>query len=274
MSPHSSRRQAPLVNQEAARIYRLIAKRDYKSAIYEAKALYKRQPGPSSEDLLVGAYTARIRDLLEKGLVAEGKSLMQMVQNQYPSARRRMGELTSLLAVRSGNLDDLLRPLNDPGLAAEPREAIEEAVKREVTDLKSLAECGALVPDHPLRRGAQAILNGLAQVTRGPVAEDPPGLEQISHRSPLAPWKLLVRAIGAFYRREDDRCEKMLEHDRAGVRPCPTGSRTPGDDPGEAGSPDPGGRGTGPAGPGHRRFPDGNARPAGASPDPEGKGQG
>jgi hypothetical protein len=36
-------------------------------------------------------------------------------------------------------------------------------------------------------------------------------LEQISHRSPLAPWKLLVRALAAFYRREDDLCDKMLD---------------------------------------------------------------
>lgn len=237
MQPHRSDEQAQVVSlkgandeksapvsQEASRVYRLIAKRDYKSAIYEAKALYKRRPGGEAETLLVGAYTARIRDLVEKSLISEAKSLMDMVREQFPSGRERMAELTQLLAVRSGNLDDLVRPLNDPAMPEDTRRAIEETLKREVTDLGRLAECRILAEDHPLRRGARAILDALTRVTEGTVGDEVTGLEGISHRSPLAPWKLLVRAIAAFYRREDDRCEKilaMIDPDSAPARLAP-----------------------------------------------------
>ena len=37
----------------------------------------------------------------------------------------------------------------------------------------------------------------------------------MSHRSPLAPWKLLIRAIGCFYRREDVACREYLN----GIQP-------------------------------------------------------
>ncbi len=49
-------------------------------------------------------------------------------------------------------------------------------------------------------------------------------LPEVPHRSPLAPWKLLLRAIAAFYRREDALCEKCLaaiEPDAAAARLAP-----------------------------------------------------
>jgi hypothetical protein len=61
-----------------------------------------------------------------------------------------------------------------------------------------------------LREGAAALATALQAVTRGPVDDQVLALPHVSHRSPLAPWKALVRAIASFYRREDDACKKWL----------------------------------------------------------------
>ena len=47
-------------------------------------------------------------------------------------------------------------------------------------------------------------------MTSKAVSEQDLALTEVSHRSPLAPWKLLVKAIGFFYRREDESCRAML----------------------------------------------------------------
>jgi hypothetical protein len=98
----------------------------------------------------------------------------------------------------------LVRPLNDPGLAAEQRTAIDRRLQQEVWDLASLAGCKALPADHELRRAAAALDRALIAATSGPVTDDALALPEVSRRSPLAPWKLITRAIAGFHRRDDE----------------------------------------------------------------------
>ena len=79
-----------------------------------------------------------------------------------------------------------------------------------LTDPSALANCDALPAGHPLRRGASDLVDALSAVTGGPVADEEVALPGISRRSPLAPFKLLVRAIAAFYRGDDETCQKLL----------------------------------------------------------------
>jgi hypothetical protein len=113
------------------------------------------------------------------------------------------------MGTHAARLEELVRPLNDPELAAERRASIEAAVARE-GDLAALAECAALPPEHPLRKAASALQGAFLAVTAGPVGEEAVELAAVSHRSPLAPWKLLVRAIACFYRGEDEACRRYL----------------------------------------------------------------
>ena len=84
----------------------------------------------------------------------------------------------------------------------------------------ALAGCATLSPEDPLRRAAVALERAFAAVTSGPVAEDALALPEVSHRSPLASWKMLVRAIACFYRREDDSCRKYLDAIKPGSPPA------------------------------------------------------
>src|SRR5712692_3295310 len=207
---------APLPTSPAAAlgvetsVRQLIANGKSKTALERAKEHHKQQGSAESEALLIAAYAARIQSLIGSGLAVEARSLLDLVLERYPSAKARFKDLTLSAAASTGAIDELVRPLNDPALSAEQRAAVECAVQNQVHDLAALAACSALPLEHPLRQAASALHQALAAVTSGPVAEDSLALPEISRRSPLASWKLLVRAIGCFYRGDDVACREYL----------------------------------------------------------------
>ena len=199
----------------ATNIRQLIVDGKSKTALDNAKEFHKEQGSAESEILLIDAYLARIRALFDQNLVVEAKSLIALVRERFPSAKERLDNLDSAASARGGDLDELLKPLNDPGLSAERRAAIEQVIQNQVTDLAPLACCAALPPEHGLRQAAAAIDRAFGVVTSGPVTDQQIALPEISHRSPLANWKLLIRAIACFYRNQDKACEDCL----AAIRP-------------------------------------------------------
>jgi hypothetical protein len=196
---------------EVQRIRELIAGRHSKAAVGLAKDLHKRSGTAETEALLLDAYHCRIEDLLSLGMAVEAGSLLQMVEEQYPSSRSRTVDLQREVAAKSGRLDEIVAPLEDANLAPEVRERIETFVRQRVHDLPALAAVSSLRPDHPLREGAAALAAAFKAVTRGPVDDGDIALPQVSRRSPLAPWKALIRAIAEFYRREDEGCKRWLQ---------------------------------------------------------------
>ena len=194
-----------------ASVRQLIASGDHKAALEGAKAFHHASGTAVSEALLVDAYTERIRSLIRRNLTLEAKSLVDLVRQRYPSARKRLNELIAPVAPKTTSLDELVRPLNDPTLGATERTAIERELQRDVWDLGALARCEALPADHALRKSAAALERAFVTATSGPVTEDALTLPEVSHRSPLAPWKLLTRAIASFYRGEGESCRRYLD---------------------------------------------------------------
>jgi hypothetical protein len=195
-----------------ASVRQLIASGDHKTALERAKELHKASSTVASEALLVDVYAERIRSLLRRNLTVEAKSLLDLVRQRYPTARTRLDELTTrAVATPAGSLADLVRPLSDPDLVAAPRAAIEREIQREVWDLAALARCEALPSDHSLRTAAAALERAFVAVTSGPVTDQELSLPEVSRRSPLAPWKLLTRAIASFHRGDDEPCRRYLD---------------------------------------------------------------
>jgi hypothetical protein len=210
--------------KERERVEQLIAANKSAQALDVAKDIHKRRHSAASEALLVDAYGARLEALLERKLDREAMALMDLVRERYPSSRERVREWNAALAARHGDLSALLEPLGDASLPAEKQAAIAARVRRDVVDLRALAESPALAPDHPWRSAAGALYRALEAVTNGPVDEKALALPEVSRSSPLAPWKMLVRAIAAWYRHDDAMCEKCLEAvdaDSAAVRLAP-----------------------------------------------------
>jgi hypothetical protein len=196
--------------EDSAKVARLIASGDTSAAVEAAKKIHKRSKNAASEALLVDAYIARIPALIERKLEVEARNLMEHVRDRYPASRERLKEIKPLFSVRKGELDALLQPLNDPSLSEEKRAAIYKTITYQVGDLGVLAQCQALPAEHPLRKTATALTAALEAVTSGPVDDQALIFPEISRHSPFAPWKMLLRAIAAFYRKDDELCEKCL----------------------------------------------------------------
>jgi HPt (histidine-containing phosphotransfer) domain-containing protein len=204
--------KAPALSPGAeASVRQLIANGKHKVAVETAKEIHKALATAASEALLVDAYAARIQSLVDQNLTTEAKALLELVRERYPSARERLNGRNAPAATNISRIEELVRPLNDPELSPERRAAIEAAIAREVGGLAALAECAVLPPEHPLRQAASELQRAFCAVTAGPVDEQAVELPEVSHRSPLASWKRLVRAIACFYRGEDDACRRYLE---------------------------------------------------------------
>jgi hypothetical protein len=200
-----------LLPEEAAQVRELIAGRHSKAALQLAKDLFKRYGSSESEALLVHAYKARIEDLLKLGMSVEAKALLGIVRERFPAAAQQLAEHDREISAIEGNLEGVVGPLRDPNLPAEERGRIETFIRQRIYDLPALATVSSLPPEHPLRRAASALATAFLAVTEGPVDDALLALPELSRRSPLAPWKALVRAIASYYRREDQECRKWLE---------------------------------------------------------------
>ena len=209
----NSARSQPAPVDGVVEIRRLISKDKYKAAVTKAKEYHKHLGTQESETILVDAYVGRIREMIDKGLAVDARALIGLVRDRYSSGGKRLDEMDAVISVRNGLMDDFVRPLNDPGISQEKCMAIEDIIKRELVDLNALARCEALSPDHPLKKGAFAVAEAFAAVTSGPVEDEDEeiALSGVPRRSPMAPWKMIVRAIACFYRHDDEACEKCLQ---------------------------------------------------------------
>jgi len=192
-------------------VNRLMNLGKFKQAVELAKEQHKRLNTPESQRLLVQAYAARIGEFQKKGMAEEAQTLLTLVQQRFPSERHQLGELEIRAAATGGRLQDLLRPLASEQTSPQVRASIEAALARHITDLPALAACAVLPQDHPLRLGAAAVWRAFLAVTSGPVTDAEISLPEISHRSSLAAWKMLIRAIAAFYREDDSGCLRALD---------------------------------------------------------------
>ncbi len=189
-------------------IGRLIASGRLKDAVAQAKTYHGESPSAQSETLLVDAYFARI-DAFGPEMAREAMALVELVEARYPSAKARLPDVRAKLEARFGLFDELLAPLAASDPSPETIHRIEAAIGSEVSDLPALARCARLPADHPLRVAASSAWEAFCAVTRGRVEDEALTLPEISRRSPLAPWKHLIRAIACYYVRDDEGCEKF-----------------------------------------------------------------
>lgn len=211
--------------EERQKVDQLIAVGQSKNAVELCKEIHQRRQSAQSEALLLHAYSARLRSLMDRNLAVEARQLVDSVSQRYPSARAKVAEWNVLLNARNGSLESLVAPLADPSLPADKQAAIGLAIRRDIVDLRALASCSALPPQHPLRIAAGALWQAFEAVTSGPVAEEALALHEVSRQSPLAPWKMLVRAIAAYYRHDDALCQKFMaavDADSAPARLAPS----------------------------------------------------
>jgi hypothetical protein len=190
---------------------RLISKGKAKAAVTKAKLNYKSLGTDESKMILVNAYAARIREMISKGYIVEAKTLLELIRERYNCPDLLLAELNGLIAIHEGRVDELVRPLDDSGISPERRTTIERIIKNELVDLNLLVQSKVISSANPLKTGAQAVAEAFVTVTSGYAEDEEISLPAISRRSPLAPWKMLIKAVAYFYRHDDAVCEKYLQ---------------------------------------------------------------
>ena len=199
------------VQDIAAEVQRLIAADKSKQAVELAKDEHKRRNTPDSERLLVDAYLARIRQFQDKGAAEDARTLLKLVRERFPAHAQRLADLERQTAAMSGNISELVSPLARPDLPDEARNAIETAIRQQIVNLGELAGTPVLPDEHPLKKAAGAVWSAFHAVTQGPVTDEQIALPEVSRRSPLAGWKMLIRAIAAFHQHDDEGCRRAMQ---------------------------------------------------------------
>ena len=154
-------------------INRLIIKGKAKAAVNKAKMYHNSHGTDQSEMILVEAYGARIREMIARGFLVEAKTLLDLIRERYNSPDLLVAELNGMIAIREGQIDALVRPLDDPDISPEGRQTIERIIQAELVDLNLLVQSKAISSEHPLKTGAAAVLETFAGVTAGPVHLSP-----------------------------------------------------------------------------------------------------
>ena len=172
-----------------------------RAALQLAKSLFAQEADAASEQLVVDAYAARVRELLAAGLVQEAEAVLGVALEKHAAHNADLSEVTYAVMAASRNYGDLLT--NYDGLTETERAAVDAALRRWTTNPEAVASSRVLSKDHPLRVAAASVASAFAQVTQKPVPDSMLRLREVSRRSPFAPWVPLIRAIAAFYRKED-----------------------------------------------------------------------
>jgi hypothetical protein len=187
-----------------ARLEQLLAKGDTRAAVEAAKLLVREEPGTASEALAVHAYAERIKALIAEGLGREAAALASIVRERFPAQLSPWTPLLDDARFAAGDFDWILTELRDA--SEERRAAVEERLLPWIVEPAAIARSAALDAADPLAREARIIAELFETVTsRIASPEEMATLGDIRRRSPFAPWKLLVRAIDAFHRNDDDR---------------------------------------------------------------------
>lgn len=199
-----------LPRETVAKIRRDVAEGKIKAAVKKAKSLHKKTGSAASESLLTGVYAKRIDELRGNGLDTEADSLEALVRDRYSSARAILDGDTDTAVMLPKPLAAAVAVIADDNASPDRRSNAQDTIRRELRDPKLLATCDTLPEDHPLRRAAAAVADAFDVVTRRVTSAEEVALPAVSRRSPLAPWKLLIRAVSQCYRREDAACRKTL----------------------------------------------------------------
>ena len=113
LSPAKSQ---PISSGSADEIDRLISKGKIKAALSRAKSHHKSLGTPESEKILVNAYAARIREMTANSYIVEAKTLLNLVRGRFNCPDYCLTELSGVISLKEGRIDELVGPLEDPDL--------------------------------------------------------------------------------------------------------------------------------------------------------------
>ncbi len=190
--------------QEAERAF---ARGKWKDALAAYKELNKRQPG-QHDDALAKVQVRRYQAFLERGMFESAEQLLDVMRGQLPP-----DQLTDLEWRRAISLRDADAIAAIVWKRLEHQRAAGQAL--DPTQLESLIFSESPPPPalstHPEVETLLAVRMGLRAICEGKPAPLATAMAAINRQSPLAHWKLLLRALDAWYSGQDETVGKCLE---------------------------------------------------------------
>jgi tetratricopeptide (TPR) repeat protein len=196
-------------------VERLIAKLRLKDAVHEAKLCYKSESTPENHRLLERAYLLRAD---------------QLYRNAMPTGAREVAQHLLDFGVTDPALVEpvvrLLTALGMPRSALALQGRLESPEERDRLARQEL-DLAVLHPDRFLdvpketHDGAALVRGALEALQGGDEARALETLRDVARSSPLSDWKLFVRGMAAFSRRQSDEARAnwdRLDPDRAAAR--------------------------------------------------------
>lgn len=179
-------------------------------AIEKAKEYHKAKADERSEKILTVCYYARIRNMIDNGMVCEVRELLRVLEGKLRVKDQEFTDLRWRLSLLNNDYDTILKLLDNPALDRQQRLHLETMLRQSVFDVSQIADSAVLSDHHPLRRAARCIQDVFGKVTTGPVSDEEVLLPEVSRRSPLYPWKLLIRAIAFLYQNKPAPCLEAI----------------------------------------------------------------
>jgi tetratricopeptide (TPR) repeat protein len=178
------------------RAQRGLEKHDFKQAYKDAKVCYQQEPTPEHRSFLEQAWFCRAQSLFRSGLTQECRDLLQTLVDfgvTQPSLQQELPGL--LLAV--GLFDQVSSGKGGDAPPVSP-ELLNVAADRAVID-------PSVAPNSlpGIRTGAINVVHALEAVYAGDESQALAALKDLPRSSPFADWKLFLRGLAAYYRRDD-----------------------------------------------------------------------
>ncbi len=178
------------------RARRAMEKEDFRSALKEARVSHRQAPSEASRTLLERAHLGRAEQLQRLGMTAEARGVLEGLLALGVTDAGVEGKLPPIL-VATGLVD------RAKGMLKAPLEldftlsgsAADHAVRRPDEAPASLPELG---------RGARQIRSALDSLAGGDERSALETVKDIPRSSPFADWRLFVRGLAAYYRRDVD----------------------------------------------------------------------
>ncbi len=186
---------------------RAMEKQDFKEALKNAKLCFRQDPSHDHRQILERSWLARGLQLARAGLQPEGRAAAQELLAlgvSLPDVQRGLPEL--LLAV--GLYDQAMAAGKIPGGVEGPDPTVlARAADRAVTDPLTAP---ASLPG--IRQGATMIRAALDGLSAGDEGLALAAVADVPRNSPFAEWKLFVRGLAAYYRRDDAAMRANWDH--------------------------------------------------------------
>ena len=199
-----------------ARIDRAANEGRFQQALELAKQLHKGDPTPENRELLHTTYLGRARQLRQQGHTRDAITVLNAAlqppgllphwKQQIAEELAASGDPRAALALAGGQGG---APLDEKLLAQLADAALQ----------KGASGRGDLPPD--LQPDFDRVLQAFQQQEAGQDDAMRETLQPIGLRSPFLEWKLLLRGLASYYRREDERALEnwqRLAHDRLAAR--------------------------------------------------------